>query len=176
METNSDAELKRGYRQATIIGMAMVFGVLVYALIVEIMRINPGFSREPLLFKEADSIKYVLLGLALIEFFLIRMIRNRFLSRESGQTTKLQTGSFSTRVTKLLITSIVTHALCESIAIYGLVLFFVTRRPFDFYLFMGISLIYFAAYFPRYAQWEEWIREGGMEHEENLGRDTPLSA
>jgi len=21
---------------------------------------------------------------------------------------------------------------------------------------MGISLLYFAAYFPRYAQWEEW--------------------
>src|SRR4030042_4368632 len=173
METNSDAELKRGYRLAAIIGIAMIFGVFVYALIVEIMRMNPGFSGEPLLAKEADSIKYVLMGLALIEFFLIRLIRNRFLSRESGQTMKLQTGSVSTKVAKLLITSIVTHALCESLAIYGLVLFFVTKRPFDFYLFMGISLIYFAAYFPRYAQWEEWVREGGMEHEENLGRNTP---
>ena len=173
---NSDVELKRGYRQAKIIGMAMVFGVLVYALIVEIMRMNPGFSMDLLPPNGADSIKYVLLGLALIEFFLIRMIRAWFLSRESGQTTKLQPGSFSTKVTKLLITSIVTYALCESIAIYGVVLFFVTKRPFDFYLFMGISLIYFAAFFPRYAQWEEWVRERGMEHEEYLGRNTPFSA
>jgi len=176
METNSDAELKRGYRQATIIGMAMVFGVLIYALIVEIMRMNPGFLGEPLYLKDTDSIKYILLGLALIEFFLIRMIRGRVLSRKQDQTTKLQRGSFSTKVTKLLITSIITYAFCESIAVYGLVLFFVTKRPFDFYLFMGISLIYFAAYFPRYAQWEEWVREGGMEHEENLGRNTPFSA
>jgi hypothetical protein len=162
MELNSDAELKRGYRQARIIGIAMVFSVLVYALIVEIMRINPSFSREPLLPRGAESVKYLLLGFALIEFFVIRMIRRRFLSREPGQAITLQGGSVSTRVMRLLIASIMTYALCESIAISGLVLFFLTRRPFDFYLFMGISLIYFAATFPRYAQWEEWAvgREG----------------
>jgi F0F1-type ATP synthase membrane subunit c/vacuolar-type H+-ATPase subunit K len=160
MESNSDAELKKGYRQARIIGMAMVFSVLVYALVVEIVRMNPGFSKEPLVPDGADSIKYVLLGLALIQFFLIRMIRGRFLSRESGQTTNLQTGAVSTRLTGLLVMSIITYALCESIAVYGLVLFFVTKRPFDFYLFMGISLLYFAAYFPRYTQWEEWVVRG----------------
>jgi F0F1-type ATP synthase membrane subunit c/vacuolar-type H+-ATPase subunit K len=160
MESNSDAELKKGYRQARIIGMAMVFSVLVYALIVEIMRINPAFSREPLLPKGADSIKYIFLGLALIQFFLIKMIRGRFLSRESVQAINPQTGSVSTRVARLLVTSIITYALCESIAVYGLVLFFVTKRPFDFYLFMGISLLYFAAYFPRYTQWEEWVVRG----------------
>jgi F0F1-type ATP synthase membrane subunit c/vacuolar-type H+-ATPase subunit K len=164
MESNSDAELKKGYRQARIIGMAMVFSVLVYALIVEIMRINPAFSREPLLPKGADSIKYIFLGLALIQFFLIKMIRRRFLLREPGQATRLQTGlqtgSVSIKVARLLVTSIITYALCESIAVYGLVLFFVTKRPFDFYLFMGISLLYFAAYFPRYTQWEEWVVRG----------------
>ena len=164
MESNSDAELKKGYRQARIIGMAMVFSVLVYALVVEIVRMNPAFSREPLLTQGADSIKYVLLGLALIQFFLIRMIRGRFLSRESAQTTNHQTGSVSTRLTGLLIMSIITYALCESIAIYGLVLFFVTKRPFDFYLFMGISLLYFAAYIPRYTQWEEWVVRGEGTH------------
>jgi len=140
--------------------MAMVFSVLVYALVVEIVRMNPAFSREPLLTQGADSIKYVLLGLALIQFFLIRMIRRRFLLREPGQASRLQTGlqtgSISIKVTRLLITSIVTYVLCEFVAVFGLVLFFITRSPFDFYLFMGISLLYFAAYFPRYAQWEEW--------------------
>ena len=164
MEPNSETELKRGYRLARFIGTAMVFGVLVYALVVEIMRNNSAFSREPLLPDAAESIKYLFLGLALIQFFLIRMIRGRFLSRESAQTTNHQTGSVSTRLTGLLIMSIITYALCESIAIYGLVLFFVTKRPFDFYLFMGISLLYFAAYFPRYTQWEEWVVRGEGTH------------
>jgi F0F1-type ATP synthase membrane subunit c/vacuolar-type H+-ATPase subunit K len=164
MEPNSETELKRGYRQARFIGTAMVFGVLVYALVVEIMRNNSAFSREPLLPDAAESIKYMFLGLALIQFFLIRMIRRRFLLREPGQATRLQTGlqtgSVSIKVARLLVTSIITYALCESIAVYGLVLYFVTKRPFDFYLFMGISLLYFAAYFPRYTQWEEWVVRG----------------
>jgi len=164
MEPNSETELKRGCRLARFIGTAMVFGVLVYALVVEIMRNNSAFSREPLLPDAAESIKYLFLGLALIQFFLIRMIRRRFLLREPEQASRLQTGlqtglktgSISIKVTRLLITSIVTYVLCEFVAVYGLVLFFITRSPFDFYLFMGISLLYFAAYFPRYAQWEEW--------------------
>jgi hypothetical protein len=157
MEPSSEAELKRGYRQARIIGMVMVFSVLVYAVIVELMSNNPGFSEEPLLPDGADFIKYIFLGLAFIQFFVIRMIRRRFLSWESRQATSLRTEVVSTRTAKLLIASIITYALCESIAIFGLILFFLTRSPFDFYLFMGISLLYFAAYFPRYAQWEEWV-------------------
>ena len=156
MEPNSETELKRGYRLARFIGTAMVFGVLVYALVVEIMRNNSAFSREPLLPDAAESVKYIFLGLALFQFFLIRMIRRRFLPREPEQAAGLQTGSVSIKVTRLLITSIVTYVLCELVAVFGLVLFFITRSPFDFYLFMGISLLYFAAYFPRYAQWEEW--------------------
>ena len=164
MEPNSETELKRGYRQARFIGTAMVFGVLVYALVVEIMRNNSAFSREPLLPDAAESIKYIFLGLALIQFFLIRMIRRRFLLREPDQATRLQTGSISIKVTRLLISSIVSYVLCEFVAVYGLVLFFITRSPFDFYLFMGISLLYFAAYFPRYVQWEEWVIRGEGMH------------
>jgi len=164
MEPNSETELKRGYRQARFIGTAMVFGVLVYALVVEIMRNNSAFSREPLLPDAAESIKYIFLGLALIQFFLIRMIRRRLLLREPDQATRLQTGSISIKVTRLLISSIVSYVLCEFVAVYGLVLFFITRSPFDFYLFMGISLLYFAAYFPRYVQWEEWVIRGEGMH------------
>ena len=164
MEPNSETELKRGYRQARFIGTAMVFGVLVYALAVEIMRNNSAFSREPLLPDAAESVKYIFLGLALFQFFLIRTIRRRLLLREPGQAAGLQTGSISIKVTRLLISSIVSYVLCEFVAVYGLVLFFITRSPFDFYLFMGISLLYFAAYFPRYVQWEEWVIRGEGMH------------
>ena len=168
MEPNSETELKRGYRQARFIGTAMVFGVLVYALVVEIMRNNSAFSREPLLPDAAESVKYIFLGLALFQFFLIRTIRRRLLLREPGQAaglqTGLQTGSVSIKITRLMMTSVVTYVLCEFVAVCGLVLFFITRSPFDFYLFMVISLLYFAAYFPRYAQWEEWVIRGEGRH------------
>jgi hypothetical protein len=53
----------------------------------------------------------------------------------------------------------VTYALCESIAIYGLILFLIGGRRFDFYSLVILSLIFFAVTFPRYAQWEEWLKK-----------------
>lgn len=53
---------------------------------------------------------------------------------------------------------IVTYALCEAPALFGLVLFFLGRNPSDFHIFQLISLFFFAAYFPRFSQWEEWYR------------------
>jgi hypothetical protein len=54
--------------------------------------------------------------------------------------------------------TVITYALCESIAIYGLILFLIGGSRFDFYTFLILSLIYFAAYFPRHHQWEEWVK------------------
>jgi hypothetical protein len=65
---------------------------------------------------------------------------------------------------KLAATAIIIFALAESIAIFGLVLFFLTNRASDFYLFLAISLASFALFFPRYSQWEEWMKRRTMGH------------
>ncbi|MBI5199345.1 MAG: hypothetical protein HZA09_04935 [Nitrospirae bacterium] len=151
-------ELKRGYRIATIIGIAMIASVFIYAFVVEFIKkeFTPFVGFFP--FSEAGVLKYILLGITISEFFLIRFIRNLILSGRGAMSASYQTGQSSASIQRLITMSIITYALCESVAIYGLVLFFLAGDSLDFYTFMFISLIYFAMYFPRYSQWEGWVK------------------
>ena len=164
MERTSERELRKTYRLAVIIGLAMGLGVCMYLLIVQLLSTTPGFSRETPTFPWAEMLKYIFLGIALAEFFLINIIR-RFMLR-SRQGRDVRERPFSTATVRLLTTSIITFAICESVAILGLVLFFLTREASDYYLLMAISLICFAVYFPRYGQWKAWVEaeEGGVGH------------
>jgi hypothetical protein len=59
----------------------------------------------------------------------------------------------------LTTAAVITYALCEAPAIFGLVLFFLGRNSSDFHLFLLCSLFYFAVYFPKFSRWEEWYRD-----------------
>lgn len=149
--------LKSGYRKAVFLWIGMVFSLFVYAFVVEIMRITPGFLNRPSLFPETETWRYIFVFSAIAQFFLIGFIRNQTLS--AIQARKDSNGrSLSEAVSKLLNASIVTNALCELVAIYGLVLFLLAKNPSDFYIFMVLSFMYFAFYFPGYAQWEKSAR------------------
>ena len=50
--------------------------------------------------------------------------------------------------------AVVALALCESVAIYGLVLFMLAGRPSDYYIFAALALVGFILYFPRREAWE----------------------
>ena len=162
MEKTSEIELRRTYRVAAIIGLAMGLGVLMYLVIVQFLSTSPGFPREASTLPWADMLRYVFLGIALAEFFLINTVRRLMLRPRQGRN--VQEGPFSATTVRLLTTSIITFAICESVAILGLVLFFLTREASDYYLLMAISLICFAVYFPRYGQWKAWVEaeEGGV--------------
>ena len=54
-----------------------------------------------------------------------------------------------------------TFALCESVAVLGLVLFLLAGNAMDFYVFMVISLGFFYLFFPKYDQWEERLSAAG---------------
>jgi hypothetical protein len=73
-------------------------------------------------------------------------------------TAQFTQGKSSVSIQQLAVSSIITFALCEAVAIYGLVLFFIAGNSADFYIFMMLLLIYFAVYFPRYSQWESGQR------------------
>ncbi len=150
-------ELKRGYRVATVIGIAMIVSVFIYAVVVEFIKKEfapfGGFSP----FSEVEILRYILLGISIVEFFSIRFIRNQVLSPRT-EVLSHQRIQPAIPVQRLITMSIVTYALCESVAIYGLVFFLIAGDSLDFYIFMLLSLIYFAVYFPRYGQWEEWAK------------------
>ena len=158
-------KLKKTYQVALMMGLAMIGSLFVYAACVELIKTNfrpfKGFSPFP----GQEILRYLFLGMTVAEFALIKFIR-RFILQGKEATpgiSRSQDPSFSSsRVSKLLSAAIITYALCETVAIYGLVLFFMGGSSFDFYFFMVLSLIFFAVYFPRYNQWQDWMGESGV--------------
>jgi F0F1-type ATP synthase membrane subunit c/vacuolar-type H+-ATPase subunit K len=140
----SPTALKARYLAVNFIGLAMIAAVLVYAGIVELIKWQwapfAGFTDLPT--QTASLLKYILLVLAATQFFIIKLVQKIVPAR-----------SFD----NLPQAAIVTFALCETVAIFGLVLFLLTGNALDFYVFMVISLAYFYLFFPQYEQWEELI-------------------
>ena len=150
------------HRMATVIGYGMIGALLVFAAVVETLKASNYEAGGLLPASTLEVIRYVFLGVAFVEFFVIRMIGRMILSgggRVSGISN--QGDLLLLKVRKLFISAIVSLAFCESVWIYGLMLFLIGGSSFDFYLFIALALAFFAFYFPRYPKWEAWINAGG---------------
>ena len=159
MKTNSDG-LKKNYSIVRFIGIAMIVSVFIYAIVVEFIKREyapfEGFAP----FNEIYIVRYVLLGLAFIEFFLIGFINKVILSgKMPAQANFYRQETVSSEIQKLTSAAIISYALCESVAIYGLILFILNGGANDFYAFFVLSIICFGKYFPRYAQGEEFAKK-----------------
>ncbi len=140
--------LKARYLAVNFIGLAMIAAVFVYAGVVELIKwqLAPftGFAKlEP---HTADLLKYAFLALAAAQFGIIKAV-HKILPTPS--------------VEKLSQAAVITFALCESVAVLGLLLFLLSGQGLDFYIFMVISLGFFTLFFPKYDQWEQRIRAEG---------------
>lgn len=152
MNTNSANDLRRIYKTTVIIGLAMMASLLIYTVIVELMNRQYEPMRELAGMAQVLALlRYVFLGIAVVEFFAIQFLKKRMLSLESPV--------IAPEPQRLLVASIVAFALSDSVATLGFVLFLVGRNTSDFYLFLVISLFFFAVFFPRYDAWEEWMQE-----------------
>jgi F0F1-type ATP synthase membrane subunit c/vacuolar-type H+-ATPase subunit K len=143
-------DLRRGYVTSVVLGILMIINLLIYIVIVELIKINfapfQGFSDFP----QVDTLKYVLLGVAIADFGLLYFIRRIIVK-------KLQEGDLRREeiVERLMPLSLIIYALCESIAIYGLILFLLAGNSLNFYIFLILCLVCLGIYFPRYGQWEK---------------------
>jgi hypothetical protein len=136
--------LKSRYLAVNFIGLAMIAAVLVYAGVVEVIKwqwaVFAGFAKLPP--QTASLLKYTFLALAVAQFVIIKVVQKTLPARS---------------LDNLPQAAIITFALCETVAIFGLVLFLLTGSALDFYVFMVISLGYFYLFFPKYEQWEQLV-------------------
>jgi hypothetical protein len=142
--------LKSSYRQAVLIWIAMVFSTFAFLLVIELIKSDVPFLKKDSSSPEVAPLKYFLLNFAAITLFLIWFVRRQILRGEAAKNIKSPSS-------RLLIASVATHALCETVAITGLTLFLLTRNPLSFYPFLVLSLTLFTYFFPRYAEWKEWV-------------------
>jgi F0F1-type ATP synthase membrane subunit c/vacuolar-type H+-ATPase subunit K len=153
-------KLRAAYRVAVIIGLAIMASLVIYLIIVQLFE-NGSFGQaggQSLQGPQLEIIKFILLGVSVVNFFLIRFLNNLILN-PAGEQRPAPTAAAPSDLGKLTTAAIVTFALCETPAIFGLVLYFLGRNATDFYLFLLISMFFFASHFPKYSQWEEWYRK-----------------
>jgi len=147
---------QQALRTVTVIAAAITAALLAYALVVEALPIvEPGFSG--LLAGSQSSIdvlRYGLGGLTLGIAFLVPLLRRRLTShapsRESGERPPAQS---------LLAATVISLALAESPAIFGLVLFLLGGDRWDFYGFAAFALLLVLVVFPRHNEWQDWMRQ-----------------
>jgi hypothetical protein len=127
----------------------MVGGIFIYLFLVELFKSEVPFLQKDSSSPEVMPIKYFLLSFAALTPFLIWFVRSQILCGRAGK-------SFKNVSKRLLVCSLATNLLSETVAITALSLFFLTRNPLDFYPLMVLSLVLFAYFFPRYTEWKEW--------------------
>ena len=141
MSKISSKTLQQQFKTTNYIGLAMMAAVFLYALIV--IGIDKGYipykAQPEININTAGTLKYILLGVALLHYFIIRFI----------QKFSLKSAAYLPAATVLIF------VLCEVVSIYGLALFLLTGNLMDFYIFMLISLLYFYIFYPKYAVWEK---------------------
>jgi F0F1-type ATP synthase membrane subunit c/vacuolar-type H+-ATPase subunit K len=142
MAHHTSIELKTRYLAVNFLGLVMIGSVFLFAVVVEIFKwVEAPFTGLASLAKStADLLLFVFFFLALVNYFLIRVMPKKLIARSPQHLPQA---------------AILTFALCEAVAVYGLTLFLLTGRSLDFYLFFAVSLFFFYLFFPKYAAWEE---------------------
>jgi hypothetical protein len=141
-------ELKKRYLAINLIGLVMIGSVFLYVVIVEVIKrvFAPFAGFATVDNNTANLIKYVFIFLTFANYFIIKAIQKKILTQS---------------LTNLPQAAIITFAFCESVAVFGLVLFLLTGSTLDFYTFFAVSLFFFYIFYPRYEQWEKLLSSEG---------------
>jgi len=148
---NQTESLKKTYNVAFIVNVAIIGTLILYALVIEIMRRQLAPFQGLMEVSSVTLLRYALYGIAILNIFLIRIMRGLLLRQPRSEESHLLRF-------KLLQTSLITAALCEIPAILGLILFLLIGSVRDYYQLAGVSFILVFLHFPRYGNWEAWIK------------------
>lgn len=142
---------RKAYKTTVLIGAAIIGSLFVYAMVIEVLRVQRGPFTGFLPFPKLQILRYLFFALALLQIGLIAFLRRMLLKKAPSDDQQALIRKLSTSFT-------VTSALCEAPPIYGLVLFLLGGLYWDAYLLLAYSLVLMLLHFPRYGSWEEWAK------------------
>ena len=154
------AELKRQCQTAKLTAWSFLGSILVYMLVALLMaraKTSETLSNNPV------ALRFGFVGLTLIGFTIINIVKPFILEGSSTPETVATERDKSRLAEKLFSTSVISLSICEAPAVFGLILFFISRNMFDFYLFAAIAAGAIILNFPQYDQWESWVRSKFIE-------------
>ena len=154
--TELSADAQAACRRAQLIGVALVVSIVVYVFVLHVIaaRQAPFIGFAPSL--DLRLLRVVFALVALVDLAMLRFVTSSVLEAARSATTAVGGASVAAR---LLTLSIARLAICEAIAVLGVVLFLLGGRWADFTGFAVASLAALAFNFPRRSQWEDWVRQ-----------------
>ena len=161
--------LEATFSKARIIAVAIMASIFIYIGLAELIL----FDQMHVSFPNLDLFRIVLYIISGVEIGIILWFRNFLLRKTNAlppaRTDRVnqQSGSVNDPPHKqeaafcqrLISITIISFALSESIAIYGLVLFILAKQRQDLYLLAGLALILMLIFFPRFDDWKYRLDE-----------------
>jgi hypothetical protein len=141
------------FRTVRTIFLALLGSLVVYAVLVHAVG-DTVRQRAAMAPAVAATLRWVLHGIGVATFAGVLIARSRVLRAEPLVAPGRQRG-LAAALDQLQARTVALLALMESVAIYGLVLFFVTGRLGDFYPLWALGLAGLVLAAPRAETWEE---------------------
>lgn len=147
-------DLKKSYQSIRLMNLLLLVIVFVDLAVVELVKAY-GASVVPVIGDKSivRIVRYFLIGFVVVDVIMIRFLRN-MPSRGRTRDPVTREGL----IKRLSTVQFIIAAISCSVAANGLVLFFLSGRSADFYLFFVASLILMKVNFPKYDDWEERIK------------------
>jgi hypothetical protein len=140
----SKPDLRTQHRAATIVAVALMASVAIcWSLVPTLARLGtlkPAFAGDA-------RIGYLALALGVVVVVVAGIMRRATLAGSTGEP-----------AARLLTASIVASALAEAPGVGGLVVYVLTGLPMAAYPLFVLSFAALLFYFPRWSQWEEWVK------------------
>jgi hypothetical protein len=145
-------EIRMRYRAMAVVAAALMGAVAIYAVLVEFLARsgNPPAPGDPSVLR---VLRPVLTGLGILMLPAIWVLRGRFLVKREGDAPE-------SLATRMMTATILTGALAESAAVFGLVLFLLGGERTDFYVLAVWSLLLQFGWFPTLRRFEEYVKGG----------------
>lgn len=160
LDTREKEELRKGFRIIMVVWIAMLVSLAAYAAIAHIM-VAYEMARDSL-GATLGMLKNILYLTAIATLLLTPVVRKAVLKSQGGAYGKSgmwSSGRVGAAVGKYMSALIVSLALAESIAIYGLVLFLMGDNLATLYTFIVVSTAAMLFYRPRMEEIENLVLE-----------------
>lgn len=147
--------IDKGFITLNVIWGAMLFSLFIYLFVAHYLKGSIEASLDENTLGLFRSALYAVSAVTLISSFYIRKLILRTKRMSGRQVPEVQSPAVARYFTAL----IVTLALCESVGIYGLVLFLMGKNSTDLYLFIAVSVAAMVYYRPRKEEVLELAKE-----------------
>ncbi|MBW1974439.1 MAG: hypothetical protein JRI45_02560 [Deltaproteobacteria bacterium] len=155
----TEADIDREMNQLKIIWIAMLGSIGIYVFVA----INFGGEiKAPLDPSLLKTIRLVLYALSILTVVITKLIRSKIIASISvgSERTGVPREMIGQVLQKYRVANIVSFALCETIAIYGLLLFLMGGSATDLYILIALSALSMFLLRPRREELEELIGDG----------------